>query len=403
MQVIRLTGVTKSYGKGAPALKNVSFSVTKGEFLFLTGPSGAGKSTLLKLIYMGTRPTDGEVRVSGYASGKIHRREIPHLRRRLGIIFQDFRLLKNRTARENVAFALEVTGASKSAIGPKVQRVLNAVGLGRKADRFPNELSGGEQQRVAIARALVNDPFILLADEPTGNLDTRTSLEILRILREINSMGMAVMLATHDYTLLSEYPEARVLHLVEGALVSDTANPTVRAAAAPAVTAAGEKPARPRAPETSRTAGPRVAAPAAATPTPATVAAPAVPPAASPTAAAPARPAAAPAAPPLAAPPAAPARPAVAAPAGQPVGAPAAPGAGEPPLGEPPAAAAGLDGTVPADVWTVDDLPEVPTPLPPRTSVPVPAPAGEPRLDAAVASAQADRERTRQPAGQSRN
>jgi len=227
MQVIRFTGVTKSYGKGAPALKGVSFNLAKGEFVFLTGPSGAGKTTLLKLIYMGTRPTDGEVRVSGYSSAKIPRREISHLRRRLGIIFQDFRLLKNRTARENVAFALEVTGATKGAIGPKVQRVLNAVGLARKTERFPNELSGGEQQRVAIARALVNDPFILLADEPTGNLDTKTSLEILRVLREINSLGMAVLLATHDFTLLAEYPDARVLHLVEGALVSDSESPAL--------------------------------------------------------------------------------------------------------------------------------------------------------------------------------
>jgi cell division transport system ATP-binding protein len=224
MQVIRFSGVYKSYKKGGLALKNVSFSLSKGEFVFLTGPSGAGKSTLLKLIYMGLRPTEGEVRVSGFSSSRIHGREIPKLRRRLGIIFQDFRLLKNRTARENVAFALEVTGAPRAAIAPKVQRTLTAVGLGQKGERYPHELSGGEQQRVAIARALVNDPFILLADEPTGNLDTKTSLDILRILREINSLGMAVLLATHDYTLLAEYPEARVLHLVDGALVSDSAS-----------------------------------------------------------------------------------------------------------------------------------------------------------------------------------
>jgi cell division transport system ATP-binding protein len=260
MQVIRFTGVTKSYGKGAPALQDVSFNFKKGEFAFVTGPSGAGKTTLLKLIYMGTRPTDGEVRVSGYSSSKIARREIPHLRRRLGIIFQDFRLLKNRTARENVAFALEVTGASRNAITPKVQRTLNAVGLGRKAERFPNELSGGELQRVAIARALVNDPFILLADEPTGNLDTKTSLEILRILREINSLGMAVLLATHDYTLLNAYPEARMLHLVEGVLVRDTAS-LGAAGAEPAAEEAGQTP-RPARVESH----PGVAEPAAAAP-----------------------------------------------------------------------------------------------------------------------------------------
>ena len=237
MQVIRFTGVFKSYPKAGLALKNVTFSLAKGEFVFLTGPSGAGKSTLLKLISMEIRPTDGEVRVSGFSSKKIHNREIPYLRRRLGIIFQDFRLLKNRTARENVAFALEVTGASRDAIGPKVQRTLAAVGLGQKGERFPRELSGGEQQRVAIARALVNDPFILLADEPTGNLDTKTSLEILRLLREINSLGMAVLLATHDYTLLNDFPEARLLHLESGVLVTDTG------AATTAVTGVGTSPA----------------------------------------------------------------------------------------------------------------------------------------------------------------
>lgn len=226
MQVIRFTGVYKSYGKGGLALKNVSFDLGKGEFVFVTGPSGAGKTTLLKLVYMEIRPTEGDVRVSGFSSSKIHRREVPFLRRRLGIIFQDFRLLKNRTVRENVAFALEVTGARRGVIGPKVQRTLAAVGLAQKADRYPRELSGGEQQRVAIARALVNDPFILLADEPTGNLDTKTSLEILRLLREINSMGMAVLLATHDAMLLHVYPEARVLHLENGVLVHDTAGGT---------------------------------------------------------------------------------------------------------------------------------------------------------------------------------
>jgi cell division transport system ATP-binding protein len=225
MQVIRFTGVSKSFPRGGLALRHVNLVLSKGEFVFLTGPSGAGKSTLLRLISMELRPTHGEVRVSGFSSARIHRREIPYLRRRLGIIFQDFRLLKTRTTRENVAFALEVTGASREAIAPKVQRTLAAVGLGDKAERYPRELSGGEQQRVAIARALVNDPFILLADEPTGNLDTKTSLEILHLLRQINTLGMAVMLATHDYTLLRDYPEARVLHLENGSLVADSAAP----------------------------------------------------------------------------------------------------------------------------------------------------------------------------------
>ena len=253
MQVIRFTDVYKSYPRGGLALKSVSFHIRKGEFVFLTGPSGAGKTTLLKLIYMELRPTDGEVRVSGYSSAKIHHREIPYLRRRLGIIFQDFRLLKSRTARENVAFALEVTGARRDAIAAKVQRTLGAVGLAEKAERYPRELSGGEQQRVAIARALVNDPFILLADEPTGNLDTRTSLEILRVLREINTLGMAVLLATHDYTLLRGYPEARVLHLDGGVLVHDSAEAPPVPAPPPAAAgidgryATGSRPAAPAA------------------------------------------------------------------------------------------------------------------------------------------------------------
>jgi cell division transport system ATP-binding protein len=224
MQVIRFTGVTKSYGKGAPALKNVGFSLAKGEFAFLTGPSGAGKSTLLRLIYMGTRPTEGEVRVSGYSSSRVHRREIPRLRRRLGIIFQDFRLLRNRTARENVAFALEVTGASRSAIGPKVQRTLNAVGLGRKADRFPNELSGGEQQRVAIARALVNDPGLLMADEPTGNLDSETGLEIVQLLLDLRAeRGMTVIVVTHNPLVAARGD--RVARLHDGRLLDDVEVP----------------------------------------------------------------------------------------------------------------------------------------------------------------------------------
>lgn len=266
MQVIRFTGVYRSYQKGGLALKNVSFAIRKGEFVFLTGPSGAGKTTLLKLIYMETRPTEGEVRVSGFSSARVHRREIPYLRRRLGIIFQDFRLLKNRTARENVAFALEVTGAPRDAISAKVQRTLAAVGLAQKGDRYPRELSGGEQQRVAIARALVNDPFILLADEPTGNLDTKVSLDILRILREINALGMAVLLATHDYNLLRDYPEARVLHLENGVMVSDSAAVAARPepAARPVSPAQPERAAQlERGPQPERAAEPRAAAGAA--------------------------------------------------------------------------------------------------------------------------------------------
>ena len=169
--MIRFDRVSKIYPRavaGSSALNNVTFRIAKGEFVFLTGPSGAGKSTILKLLYMEERPTSGEVRVSGYSSSDIKRRDVAKLRRRLGIVFQDFRLLEDRTAEGNVAFALEVIGAPRASIANRVARALTQVGLASKATAYPKELSGGEQQRVAFARALVNDPFVLIADEPTG-------------------------------------------------------------------------------------------------------------------------------------------------------------------------------------------------------------------------------------------
>jgi cell division transport system ATP-binding protein len=222
--VILFERVAKEYPRTGFALRDVSFHLRKGEFMFVTGPSGAGKTTLVKLVTMEERPTGGVVRVSGYASNKVRPREIPTLRRRLGIVFQDFRLLKNRTARENVAFALEVTGAPAEQIVPKVLRTLAAVGLADKADHVPSELSGGEQQRVAIARALVNDPFVLLADEPTGNLDARNALEVLRVFKDINLRGMAVLFVTHDRTLLAEHPRARIVELDQGRILGDSVN-----------------------------------------------------------------------------------------------------------------------------------------------------------------------------------
>ncbi|HVX89368.1 MAG TPA: cell division ATP-binding protein FtsE, partial [Gemmatimonadales bacterium] len=196
--MISFSSVFKAYAKGTGGLRDVSLRIRKGEFVFLTGHSGAGKSTMLKLMYAEQRPTNGTVTVAGFDIGQITPSDIPRLRRKLGCVFQDFRLLEDRTAQENVAFALEVTGAPHDAIPGKVMRVLTQVGLAAKASAYPRELSGGEQQRVAIARALVNDPPILLADEPTGNLDERATRGVFQLLRDINAGGTCVVMATHD-------------------------------------------------------------------------------------------------------------------------------------------------------------------------------------------------------------
>ncbi|MGH7607503.1 MAG: cell division ATP-binding protein FtsE [Gemmatimonadales bacterium] len=220
--MIKFTSVFKAFPKGGLALKDVSFHIGKGEFVFLTGHSGAGKSTVLKLIYADERPTAGEVRVSGHGINDMRPRDIPLLRRRRGIEYQDFRLLEDRTAAENVAFALEVTGARQSSIAARVMRVLTQVGLAAKAQAYPRELSGGEQQRVAIARALVNEPTVFLADEPTGNLDERATRGVFQLLRDINASGTAVVMATHDLDIVRQAP-FRVIELQEGALVYDSA------------------------------------------------------------------------------------------------------------------------------------------------------------------------------------
>src|SRR5688500_15740858 len=181
--MIRFEQVSKEYPRSGLALDDVTFQVDKGEFVFLTGHSGAGKSTILRLIHMEDGPSSGEVRVFGYLAGHTRRRDIAMLRRKFGIVFQDFRLLQNRTAAENVAFALEVTGAKQNVVRTKVGRLLGSVGLAAKSESYPGELSGGEQQRVALARALANDPLVLLADEPTGNLDARATRGVFDLFR----------------------------------------------------------------------------------------------------------------------------------------------------------------------------------------------------------------------------
>jgi len=220
--VIKLTNVSREYPRRGYALRDISFHVKKGEFAFLTGHSGSGKSTTLRLIHMVDRPTAGEVRVSGYSSELLSSREVWKVRRRVGYVFQDFRLLPNRTAMENVAFVLEVTGTPRKEIVPRAQRLLSQVGLAPKAGAMVNELSGGEQQRVAIARALANDPFVLLADEPTGNLDDRATRGVMDLFWEINARGMAVLMATHDLELVRRHARSRVLELDNGCLVYDS-------------------------------------------------------------------------------------------------------------------------------------------------------------------------------------
>lgn len=221
--MIQFYRVTKEYPRRGPALRDVSFHVRKGEFVFLTGHSGSGKSTTLRLAHMADTPTSGQVTVGGFNSDRVSPSDLWKVRRRVGFVFQDFRLLPGRTALENVAFALEVTGTPRKLIVPKAQRLLGQVGLAPRAGALVNELSGGEQQRVAVARALANEPMILLADEPTGNLDERATRGIVDLFFQLNATGMAVLMATHDLEVLRAHTSTRVLELDEGALVYDSA------------------------------------------------------------------------------------------------------------------------------------------------------------------------------------
>ncbi|WP_328387567.1 cell division ATP-binding protein FtsE [Nocardia sp. NBC_00416] len=221
--MITLRNVSKSYPTATrPALENVTVHIDKGEFVFLIGPSGSGKSTFMRLLLKEEVPTDGEITVADFRVDRLPGRRVPRLRQRIGCVFQDFRLLQQRTVAQNVAFALEVIGKRRQFIDRTVPEVLELVGLGGKADRLPTELSGGEQQRVAIARAFVNRPLVLLADEPTGNLDPETSYEIMLLLEHINRMGTTVLMATHD-PLIVDGMRRRVVELYEGRLVRDQA------------------------------------------------------------------------------------------------------------------------------------------------------------------------------------
>lgn len=218
--MIKLTNVFKKYDNGTMALKDVSLKIDKGEFVFIVGSSGAGKSTLMRLILREETPTSGKVEVNGYNVGALKRRQIPYFRRSLGVVFQDFRLIPNMSVYENVAFALRVTNVSTRDIRRRVPYILSLVGLQGKARSMPDQISGGEQQRVALARALVNNPALIIADEPTGNIDPEMSYEIVDLLNEINKCGTTVLMVTHEHDLVSQFNH-RVIQIEHGQIVGD--------------------------------------------------------------------------------------------------------------------------------------------------------------------------------------
>lgn len=217
---IKLKDVEKVYPNGVAALKNISLTVQPGEFVYLVGQSGAGKSTLVKLLYRELTPSNGEISVNGFDLRHLREREVPKLRRTLGVVFQDFKLLPKMTVAENIGYALQVLGKSTEEIRSAVAQVLSEVGLEAQADHFPDELSGGQQQRIAIARAIVNSPQIVIADEPTGNLDPKTSEEIMTIFERINAHGTTVIMATHNQQIVDELPH-RVVEVAGGQIVRD--------------------------------------------------------------------------------------------------------------------------------------------------------------------------------------
>lgn len=219
--MIEFKGVHKTYDNGTKALRDVNIHIDKGEFVFIVGASGSGKSTFLKLIMREERPNAGEVIVNGFKLNKLRRRKVPYLRRTMGIVFQDFRLINNMTVFDNVAFAMRVIGASQREVRKRVPYILGLVGLQDKARSYPMELSGGEQQRVGLARALVNNPSMIIADEPTGNIDPEMSMEIVELLTEINRRGTTVLMVTHEHELVHAFPH-RIIEIRNGTVVSDS-------------------------------------------------------------------------------------------------------------------------------------------------------------------------------------
>ncbi len=218
--MIRLIDIEKEYDNGTKALKGVDVRIDDGEFVFLVGPSGSGKSTIIKLITAEIAPTEGRLMVNGYNLNNIRPNQVPYMRRTLGIIFQDFRLIDKKTVWENLAFVMRAVGSSNREIRRRIPYVLELVGLEKKADHYPSELSGGEQQRVAIARALVNNPSMIIADEPTGNLDPQRSLEIMTLLERINGLGTTVLVVTHEKALVNRFAK-RVVAIENGRIISD--------------------------------------------------------------------------------------------------------------------------------------------------------------------------------------
>ena len=218
--MIRLLDIQKTYDNGTKALKGVNLRIDDGEFVFLVGPSGSGKSTIIKLITGEVEPSGGRLMVNGYYLNSIRLRQLPYMRRTLGVIFQDFRLIDKLTVRENLEFAMRAVGATPREIRKRIPYVLDLVGLARKEDRYPTQLSGGEQQRVAIARALVNNPKMIIADEPTGNLDPGRSLEIMMLLEKINELGTTMLVVTHEKELVNRFSK-RVIAIENGRIISD--------------------------------------------------------------------------------------------------------------------------------------------------------------------------------------